>query len=403
MARRIVVVGAGIVGTAVAERLGARGGCQVTVLDQASRGRLPGSTGHAPGFVGVLGDDVALNELARESVAVYRKLEWRGQAGYECVGGLELAQSLAGLKTLVSRAQAATTAGIPATLLDPADAVRLAPRLVDRVGVEAALHLPLDGVARAQVITAGLGARAAAAGVCFVPDAKVTGIELRGGRVAAVRAGRDVFAADDVVIACGIWGPEVARLAGEELPLVPVAHPYVFSARRPRAYPPSPLVRWPQSRVYARDHGDRDGLGTSNHDPIVVGELAGQAERPWPGGSFDDAVTAAIQLLPAQHRWQPAQRLNGVLSITPDKRPLLGSFGQSGGLWLAEAIWVTHAAGAASALTAQMFGELAGIGPLDPGRFANQPLEQLRRRAVARYRNTSPDCSPAAALTQEDG
>ncbi|MET7904039.1 hypothetical protein ABZS86_22365 [Streptomyces sp. NPDC005355] len=92
--RRVVVIGSGNVGAAVAARLGPREGCQVTVLDQAPAGldqapagRLPGWTGHAPGFVGRLGDADILTEPARESVRVYRALEWRGEAGFEQVGG----------------------------------------------------------------------------------------------------------------------------------------------------------------------------------------------------------------------------------------------------------------------------------------------------------------------------
>jgi glycine/D-amino acid oxidase-like deaminating enzyme len=384
--RRVVVVGAGIVGTAVAERLGARKGCSVTVLDRAPRGELRGSTGHAPGFVGVVGEDSA---LARRSAEVYREL-----SAFDPVGAVELAETSGAAEVLAARAEAAVAAGVPATLLDPVDAARLAPRLVDPARVEAALHLPLDGAARADVATAALRVRAEAAGVRFVPDAKVTGIDVRGDRVAAVRAGGRSFAADDVVLACGIWGPVVAELVGVDLPLAVVAHPYVYGPRRPRPNAPSPLVRWPERQVYARDDGDRDGLGTSNHEPLVVAEPSERAELEWPDGAMEAAVAAATELWPAEHRWRPAERVCGLLSITPDRRPLLGPFGGIGGLWAAEAIWVTHAAGAAEALVAAMFGEPAAIDPLRPNRFGDEPADELRAKAAARYRD------PAAAVVR---
>jgi glycine/D-amino acid oxidase-like deaminating enzyme len=384
--RRVVVVGAGIVGTAVAERLGSRVGCSVTVLDRAPRGELRGSTGHAPGFVGVAGED---SELSRRSVEVYREL-----SAFDPVGAVELAETSGGAEVLAARAEAAVAAGIPASLVEPADAARLAPRLVDPARVEAALHLPLDGAARADVATAVLRARAEAAGVRFVPQAKVTAIDLRGDRVVAVRAGGRSFAADDIVLACGIWGPAVAELAGVDLPLAVVAHPYVYSPRRPRANQPSPLVRWPEHQVYGRDDGERDGLGTSNHEPLVVTEPPERAELEWPGGAIEDAVAAASELWPAEHRWRPAERVCGLLSITPDRRPLLGPFRAVDGLWAAEAIWVTHAAGAAEALVAAMFGEPASIDALHPDRFGDEPADELRARAVERYRD------PTAAVVR---
>lgn len=46
----------------------------------------------------------------------------------------------------------------------------------------------------------------------------------------------------------------------------------------------------------------------------------------------------------------PEHRLNGVFAMTPDNLPLLGPVADVPGLWVAEAIWVTYAAGAADAL-----------------------------------------------------
>jgi glycine/D-amino acid oxidase-like deaminating enzyme len=107
-----------------------------------------------------------------------------------------------------------------------------------------------------------------------------------------VRAGDHEFAADDVVIACGIWGPALAWLVDIRMPLTPVAHPYVYGARRSVPHPPSPFVRRPEHHVYARDHGDRDGMGTYDHMPVPVplSQLTGRADQPWPGELFDDAV-----------------------------------------------------------------------------------------------------------------
>ena len=99
-------------------------------------------------------------------------------------------------------------AGADAVIVDLEDAV--APDAKD--AARAALQAWLAGAdARGRVVV-----RINAAGTPWL------GADLR-----AVRAAGEEVAADDVVVACGIWGPAVAAFAGVDLPLTPVAHPYL--------------------------------------------------------------------------------------------------------------------------------------------------------------------------------
>ncbi|MBN6037211.1 FAD-binding oxidoreductase [Amycolatopsis sp. 195334CR] len=264
----------------------------------------------------------------------------------------------------------ALDAGLRAHLLEPAKAALLAPRLVDPAKVTLALHFPDDGTARAGEITAAQRDRSGAA---FVPEAKVTGFERRNGKVTGVPARGEVWPADDVVLATGIWGAELG------LPLIPVAHPYGYGPKR-APQPPTPFVRWPQHHVYARDHGERDGFGTYDHEPIPVHDLPDRAELPWPGALFDDAIAKASELMPT--RFEPAERHNAIFSITPDHLPLLGRL--ETGLWAAVAIWVTHAAGAAAVLANQLIDDEPD-GMLSPHRFDGEA--GLEARALRCYRD----------------
>src|SRR5207248_2909045 len=56
------------------------------------------------------------------------------------------------------------------------------------------------------------------------PFTRVTGLEVEGGRVRAVRTDRGRVRADRVVIACGAWSPEIAKFANIELPNRPYRH-----------------------------------------------------------------------------------------------------------------------------------------------------------------------------------
>lgn len=399
MTRRIVIVGAGIVGSSLARELAGRDGCEVTVLDRSPAGRLYGSTGHAPGYVGVLGEAPVLTELTRATVRIYRRLtdddatgpaRPGGGAGFVQTGCLEVATSPAAYETLRRRAARADDAGLAARLVGPEEAAALAPRLVDPETAVAGLHFPGDGTARAGLLTAAQRRRAEAEGAEFADGAEATGLEIRAGRVHGVwLADGTLVPADDTVLASGIWGPLLAAQAGVRLPLTPVSHPYVYGGPHPARHPRGPFVRWPEHQVYARDHGDRDGIGTYAHEPRAVApaDLGVRAEEPWPGRPFDGAVAAAFALLPPAHRFAPAVRLNGVFSVTPDNMPLLGPFEGLPGLWSATAIWVTHAAGAAAALAEAMDGGEPGaeLAALSPDRFAGLPAEDLRRRALRHY------------------
>ncbi|WP_225796398.1 NAD(P)/FAD-dependent oxidoreductase [Streptomyces aculeolatus] len=396
MTRRIVIVGAGIVGSSLARELAGRDGCQVTVLDRSPAGRLYGSTGHAPGYVGVLGEAPVLTGLARATVRSYREItdehDLTGGAGFEETGCLEVATTPAAYETLARRAAAAEEEGLAARLVGPAEAAALAPRLVDPETAVAGLYFPGDGTARAGLLTAAQRRRAEARGARFADGAEAAGLEIRAGRVHGVwLADGTLLPADDTVLASGIWGPLLAARAGVELPLTPVSHPYVYGGPHQARHPRGPFVRWPEHHAYARDHGDRDGIGTYDHVPLPVAaaELGVQAEEPWPGEPFDGAVAAALALLPPGHRFTPAVRLNGVFSVTPDNLPLLGPFDGLPGLWSATAVWVTHAAGAAAALAEAMDGGDAGAGfaALAPDRFAGEPAGELRRRALRHYRD----------------
>src|SRR3990167_10289213 len=63
-----------------------------------------------------------------------------------------------------------------------------------------------------------MGALAIAAGV------EVTGVDTEDGRVTRVRTDQGDIDTEYVVIACGIWSPRIAKMAGASIPLTPAVH-----------------------------------------------------------------------------------------------------------------------------------------------------------------------------------
>ncbi|NDL59023.1 FAD-dependent oxidoreductase [Phytoactinopolyspora sp. XMNu-373] len=218
-------------------------------------------------------------------------------------------------------------------------------------------------------------------------DREVTGIDQRGSGAVVVTASGDRFTADDVVLAGGVWGPSLAELTGLELPLFPVAHPYVYGS--PAAtWSPGPFVRWPEHHVYSRIHDDQLGIGTYDHHPVPVGqrELAAGAGLAW-SEDLDPVIDAAQRLLRPEARFAPEHRINGVFAMTPDNLPFLGRHPEIESVWIAQAIWVTHAAGAARTLADAMLDRSDLPHELHLTRFAESDTATLRESALRLYRD----------------
>src|SRR5256885_16064371 len=70
---------------------------------------------------------------------------------------------------------------------------------------------------------------------------------------------------------------------------------------------------------------------------------------PFPPSDFDVAETEAARLLPAlagtMRPADPARSLNGMFSFTPDAGSIVGESARVRGVWICEAVWVTHAGG----------------------------------------------------------
>ncbi|RAX44118.1 FAD-dependent oxidoreductase [Arthrobacter sp. AQ5-06] len=381
MVRTVVVIGAGIVGVSVAREL-ARKGVSVTVLDRDA-GEPRGSTAFAPGFVGLYNDVPILTELARASAAIYATAEH----GFGRVGGLELATSDSGAAEVTRRADAARSVGLASRLLSPSDLPKPVFDFVDTSQVIAAAYFPDDGVADVQLLARALRKEAIGAGARFLAGQHVTGIDRTSNLVTVTTASGDVFTADDVVLAGGVWGPSLTALTGRELPLFPVAHPYVYSHEN-AAWRPGPFVRWPEHHVYARVHHEQLGIGSYDHVPAPVGQggLTDGAGLPWPE-VFDPVVTTAQRLLRQEARFSPTRRINGVFAMTPDNLPFLGPHPELDGVWVAQAIWVTHAAGSAAALVAAMTDGTGLPAELAVNRFDGKDLTSLRTGALRLYRD----------------
>jgi D-hydroxyproline dehydrogenase subunit beta len=213
--RRCVVVGAGILGAAVAARLAAAG-LRVTLLDQDQPGRATSRWS----FAWINSNDKGprpYHDLNQAGIGAWAELapDLDGDAWYRPVGHVELATAGTAAE-LEARVERLTGWGYPARLVDAAEAAALEPAL--RVPPDAAAaFFPGEGYLLTGPLIARLVARAESDGahVLAGEPGRVTGLEPGAAPRVRTAAGA-VLEADEVVCCAGRWTPALA-----EVPLIP--------------------------------------------------------------------------------------------------------------------------------------------------------------------------------------
>ncbi len=188
-----------------------------------------------------------------------------------------------------------------------------------------------------------------------------------GNKVTGVRTDHGEIAADIVVCCAGIWGPKIAAMVGQILPLTPLAHQFAWTGpvsplAAHTAEATRPVLRHQDADLYFRENGTGVGIGSYRHRPMPLKatDLASWTEAEARGSQpsildftpadFEFPLAETARILPALGDVELKNAFNGVFSFTTDNLPLLGPHATLDGFWVAEAVWVTHSAGVARAM-----------------------------------------------------
>ncbi|MDP9184478.1 MAG: FAD-dependent oxidoreductase, partial [Actinomycetota bacterium] len=313
--------------------------------------------------------------IAQDSVALYDTLEVDGERVWYGVGSLELATTPERMEELKRRQGFARSWGLDDTeLLSPAACAERSP-LLDPSTVLGGYWVPSDGAGKGVKIVEALARHAQAVGIRFEGGVSVTGFDTTDGRIRAVETAGGRIECERVLVCAGLWGPTVGAMAGVPVPLVAVQHQLVWTDPVPDlagltgdTWAQHPIVRHQDMSLYVRQRDDHYGVGNYRHEPIVTpqdrirapGGAMQPSLMPFTSQDFDLCETETARLFPAlEGRMRPSdpdRSINGMFSFTPDAGSVVGESAVVRGVWLCEAVWVTHAAGMARQAVEWMVG-----------------------------------------------
>jgi dimethylglycine dehydrogenase len=327
---RVVVVGGGIGGVSTLYHLTKLGWHDVVLVE--ANELTSGSTWHAAGLCTQFIQSYNLMGLLKYSLDLYASLEAEtGQAVdlHRC-GSVRIGTTADRLHQFEHVCGIAENVGVPLEIVPPERALELFP-LATGEGVLAAAYLPTDGHVDPTGVTNALALGATAGGATIVRHAAVTGLTRHGGRWTVVTTSGEIRA-DHVVIAAGQWSREVARLAGVELPIVPLQHHYVVTEPVPEIESRSaelPVFRDPDNSFYARQEGDGLLVGPFERDPkawALDGIPEGFHGKLLPPDldQIEDCLLAAADRLPVFGEVGLRTVINGPDGYTPDGKCLMG-------------------------------------------------------------------------------
>jgi L-2-hydroxyglutarate oxidase LhgO len=263
--QKIGVVGAGIVGLAVARELAVTRGAEVTVLEKESRVGAH-QTGHNSGVVhaGIYYPPGSLKaRLCREGVALLRAYCAQHALPYDEVGKLVVASTRAERPLLAALAERARANGVP----DLAELDGLGLREIEphAVGV-GALHSPRTAITDFAAVARRLALDVEELGGSVRLEHPVWGVRESAGGVEVV-AGQRRFGFDRLVVCAGLGTDAVARMAGMpgDVRIVPFRGEYYALEGKARELVrgliyPVPDPRYPFLGVHLTRHIDGEVL-----------------------------------------------------------------------------------------------------------------------------------------------
>lgn len=345
MPQKIAIIGAGVIGAAIAYRA-ARAGAQVTVIESASLAAA--ASGKSFGWINAsFAETEAHMRLRMAAVEAHRRLDadlggssvrWGGSLWWEATG-----------EAFRAHVRRLAAMDYPHRVLDQAQFSRLAPNVANPP--KESLHVLQEGAVEGADLTARLLSAAAGHGARLRIGCAALGFSTGGGRVIGVETSHGTLVADVTVVAAGLASVGLLEPLGVRVPIDSFAGLILHTAPLPLVV--DHLILAPE--LHFRQAPDGSLVAGETH--TGAGPMRALIEEA-PDTLGDDLLRRLAARLPGFDIH--AQRILLGYRPTPrDGMPLVGPVGPEG-LYLA----VMHSGVTLSALIGELVAEELTSGPV---------------------------------------
>ncbi len=328
---RVVVIGGGIVGCSILYHLAKNGWRDVVLVERMEL--TSGSSWHAAGGLFTITRPNTAAEIHRYSFQIYRELEKEsGQScGFHHTGGINICRTRDEIDSNAMMQSACRRLGIESHFISLDEARQKIPFL-DTTHMKGALWEEEGGYVDPASATQAFAAAARNLGAEIYRHTPVTATRQRADGCWDIDTDKGSIRAEYVVNAAGLWGREVASLAGIQLPLIPVEHHYLVTDNMPEIECLDfelPQINDNETGVYARQEGL--GLLLGAYEKTCTHWAVDSTPHDFGHELLDEDLSRmdwnfekSVELMPCLADAGIKRTINGPMIFSPDLGPLVG-------------------------------------------------------------------------------
>ena len=328
---RVVVIGGGVVGCSILYHLAKSGWTDVVLLER--RELTSGSSWHAAGGLFSITRPNAAAEMHRYTFQVYRELEldYGQPCGFHFTGGLNICRTQDEIDSNAIMQSACRRLGIESHFIS-FDEVRERAPVLDTTHMVGALWEEMGGHVDPASATQAFAAAARLLGAVIHQRMPVIATNQRTNGSWDVVTESGTIHSEFVVNAAGLWGREVARLAGIELPLMPVEHHYLVTESIgliEKLDFELPQINDNETGCYARQEGTGLLLGAYEDTCVHWARTGtppdfGHELLPDDLSRMEWNFEKSLEIMPCLTEAGVKRVINGPMIFSPDLSPLIG-------------------------------------------------------------------------------
>ena len=340
-----VVIGGGLIGCSILYHLTKLGWKDVVLLERDEL--TSGSTWHAAAGIHGLHDNNNITRIQNYTMNLYKELETlTGQGcGIFQPGSLYLAQTENREHQLRLQEAKAKYYGLNFHEISRNEAERLHP-LVDFDGVRTIMYEPDGGNVDPSGVTNAYANGARQNGAEIYRFTPVTGTEQLSDKSWLIKTDKGNIKTEVVINAAGLWGREVGKMAGLDLPLLPAEHQYFVTETIPEIESIGrrlPSIADRDGEYYLRQEGNGLLVGAYEKDVKLWAELetpSGFGHELFPDDleRIEENVLRAISRVPVLGGAGIKRVINGPMIWSPDSNALFGPVPELDGYYLCNGI-----------------------------------------------------------------